>query len=90
MNGDCDRCCTPADAAALPAHLAAAQRAAGLPECAFDQQLAAAPADAQALHRLLLASLATGGGVPPAAEAAAAAGLTAERARAAQAALVTA
>ncbi|WP_170977843.1 hypothetical protein [Blastococcus sp. CCUG 61487] len=55
MSGDPDPCCGPAGAA-LTAHLAAAQRAAGLPECTFDQWLAAAPADAQVLHRVLLAA----------------------------------
>ncbi|WP_051516003.1 alkylmercury lyase family protein [Candidatus Blastococcus massiliensis] len=90
MNGDREPRWGPADVGALPAHLVAAQRAAGLPECTFDQLLAAAPADARALHRVLLASLATGEGVPPTAEAAAAAGLTADRARAALAELVAA
>lgn len=89
MSGGRERC-SGSDGATMPLELAAAQRAAGLPECTFDQRLASAPADAQTLHRVLLRSLAAGGDVPLAAEAAAAAGLTAEWARAALAALVAA
>jgi hypothetical protein len=68
--------------------LEAAQRAAGLPACPFDERLAAAPDDGQALYQVLLRSLAAGNGLPPVSEAGASAGLSEDQARTALAALV--
>jgi hypothetical protein len=56
-------------------------RAVGLPETTLAERLTATPAEAQALHRVLLRPLATGAGLAPLAEATAAAWLTADRAR---------